>query len=238
VLELVSPELRPFIGVGALALLFLAAASLIHRYRAWQAERLVRAQRLLRAADRLERVLMHLQGAPLPRELLEWCKQDLLSRYRQVQELFPKLQELEERIQAAERMRSDAGTAAWEAPQMHSAAELRHYARGLTALVEFLSPGAPGAQASSARARELRERLRTLRADAQAAYHTRTALEMAEAGHWDRAQAEALQLIGLLKAKAPPNERGKALYRSAVALYQDLMYRRLPSPDQRPGVAA
>jgi len=238
VLELISPELRPFVGVTGLAVLFLATVSLIYRYRAWQAEKLARAQHLVRSAERMERVLMRLQGQPLPRELLDLCKQELLARYRKVQGLFPQLPDLEGRIQAVERLRTDHAAATWAAAELHHAAELNAYTQGLTALVELLTAEWLTPKLDPPRLRELREQVRTLRAEAQSAFHTRAALEFAAAEDWKQAQAEAVRLLGLLKAKAPPNERGKALYRAALLLYQHLVHRRLPPADGPGGGAA
>ena len=236
-LELISPELRPFVGVTGLAGVFLATVSLIHRYRAWQAEKLIRAQRLLRGAEQLERVLMRLQGQSLPRELLDLCRQELLARYRGVQGLFPKIPDLEERIQAAERIRMDHAVATWTAAEAHNAAELKTYTKGLTTLVEILATEWLTPNLDPSRLRELRERVRTLRAEAQSTFHTRAALEFAQAEDWQQAQSEMVRLLDLLKTKAPPTTRCKALYRSALFLYQHLAHRRLPPTDDGPSGA-
>lgn len=226
--DLVSPNLRPFLGVIGLTALFLSAASLIHRYRTWQAEKLARAQRLMRGAEQLEHAFAKLQGWPLHRDLLDLCKQELIYRYRTIQELFPKIPDWDARIQAAEQLPMDHATPTWEVAEMQNTEELGAYTKGLTALIEFLAQQRLTSNSNPARPRELREQLRTLRAEAQSNFRTQTALEFAEAENWVQAQEEALRLLTFLKAKAPPNERGKTLYRNAFALYQHLLQRQLP----------
>jgi hypothetical protein len=235
-----SPGLRPFLGVGGLALLFVAVASLVHKYRQVQADKMARSDRLLRGAGRIEQALARLERFGVPRELAESCRDELLARYRQVQELFPALPGLEERIRKIEQgLRPDAVTRDWTAPELADRAQLDTYTRGLTGLVDFFCEDGALATPDPGTRKALRERIRILRAEAHRGFRERVILSAAQAGEWRQALDEALLLLNFLRAKAPTSERGKALYQEAFALYQDVEQKRLPGQaEQSPQVDA
>jgi hypothetical protein len=232
VFDTLAAELRPFLGVAVLAVLFLAISSLVHKYRLWQAEKMRRADRLLRGAGRIEQALSQLEPFGVPRELVEVCKAELLARYQEVQKLFPKLDGLAERLRRIEQgPRTDALTRNWSVPELASPAQLNSYNKGLTALVEFFAHETPQSELDAATRKTLREHLRTLRAEAYFTVLARLVVTSAENGDWTLAQNQAAQLLGFLRAKAPPTERGKGLYADASALAHRVQQHQVPGSD-------
>lgn len=231
--DFVSPEYRPFIGVGVLTFLFIAVASVIQKYRVWQAEKMAKAQGLMRGANKLRLAVERLNGLPLPRDVAELCKQEQLVRYQGVRLLFPNFDGLDEMLADAERGAAGAtGDAAWVPPALEDSGQLGGYSAGLTAVLDFLSTERMMTGAVDAgQSRDIRERLRTLRAEAHYDFYRKTALEAGRLGDWEKAVKDTLKLLAYLKAKAAPNERGKQLYSDALALYRLLSHEELPPED-------
>ena len=231
--DFVSPEFRPFIGVALLAVLFLAVASLIQKYRVWQAEKMRKAQGLVRGAAQLRSALVQLEGLPLPREVAELCREEQLLRYQAVRALFPKYQGLDEQAADAERIGPvTSGEQAWVPPQLDSSARYEVYVKSLSGILAFLSNERCLGGADPTAARALRVKLRTLRAEAQYAHYRRIALEAAQVGDWNQAVKHVLALLSLLKEKAAPNDRCKTLYHMALELYRSLAHHELPSEEE------
>lgn len=223
----VSPEFSPFIGVAVLGFLFMAIASLIQKYRNWQAEKMSRANALLRGAVLLEQAQQHLQGKPVPREVNGFCRQELQERYKRVLELFPDYPGLAERIERAEQG-SGRETNSWEPPELEGAGDVGPYVMGLTCVVDYMSSHPPLMDLDAERARMLRERLRILRAETRFGFHNTRVRQAAGEGNWVAAKKEALKLMGFLKEKAPANTQGKTMYHQTLELYRCLEHRELP----------
>jgi hypothetical protein len=233
VLNTLATELRPFLGVAILAALFLAISSVVHKYRQWQAEKMARADRLLRGAGQIEHALSELEAFGVPRELVDVCKAELLARYQAVQQLFPKLEGLAERLRRIEQgPRAEALSRNWTVPELPTRIQLNQYIKGLTALVEFFAHQTPLSELDADNRKSLREHLRTLRAEACFAFLQRELITAAENGDWGRAEKQAAQLMGFLRAKAPPTERGKALYAQASALAHQVHHHEIPTVDE------
>ncbi|GEM_PF-5409500 len=229
-----APDLRPFIGVGVLLLLFLAMASLVQKYQAWQAEKAARAQRLIRGARRLARGLDTLGPGYLPPDLLQVLEDELRTRYQAVLTLFPQDARvaawLEELGQGSTPERLDAE---WTPPEVKDDADLTRFSQGLTLLVVWLREES-GEALLPEDARQLRERLIALRAQVHYAYRIAQAHDRAAEGDWDGALAAVNLLLLFLRERAPRGDQGKALYAQAMEVYQRLMHKQ-PLDDEGKG---
>jgi hypothetical protein len=226
-IDWISPEFRPFLGVGALALLFLMVASLVARYRAWQATKLRRCQALLGNAELLNPGRGKGGGPGLPREAREFQRAELGACYREALAMFPGLDNVRERLLALERSANEGG-GDWNPPTFRDERALGLYSAAVTGIVDYISRERPRSAIGTEAARELQERLRVLRAQAQAGFYEESAKQAALAGRWDRAVNDVLKLLAFLKSKAPRNEYGLGLYQQALAQYRDLSNRHLP----------
>lgn len=229
-MDLIPDDLRPFAGVLFLTLLYVGAAHLIHRYRLWQAEKMLKVRGLLRGAERISTALDAMGGLPLPRDLLNTLVAELLARYKGVQALFPHYEGIEDLISDAQgRIRPGTADPGWKPPSLTERTQLEHYLQGLTGLVAFFQEERP-MEVSAQQAREWRERLRTLRAETRSEFARRNGRAAAERGDWAQAEKESQRLVAFLKQKAPRNERGKQLYREAVQFHQQIIRQQLPEP--------
>lgn len=229
-LDWLPPEFRPFTGVLALAVLFVAVSSLIHKYRLWQAEKLKKAQQLFSSALRLEKAMVAMEGLPVPQEVGDFCRSELLARYRVVQSMFANFNGIQERIDGAEGRRPGRG-GSWEPPRLESEDQINRHTLALTAAVDVLSSQPLYSNFNSSTAKELRERIRTLRAETRFEYYGRSTLKAARSGDWNKAQNDMLRLMSFLRQKAPPNERGKQLFQQATELYRYYNHRQVPGAD-------
>ncbi len=218
----IPAEFQPFIGVLILAVLFFFTSSMIHRYREIQAQKMQRAQQLISGADEIEHALIRLSGMELPRELGDFCRQELVIRYQEVNKLFPAMEDVQQRLRQAEAM--DSGQGPWELPNLETQAQLNSYTLGLSGILDILSNRGAKSLDDVEKVKSLREKIRAIRAQAQYEFHARHSREHAEKGEWGRAQEEILKLMGYLKAKAPANEMGKALYQQAAQLYHHYLH--------------
>lgn len=215
-------------GVLFLTLLYMGAANLIHRYRLWQAEKMAKVRGLLRGAERVITALDSLAGVPLPRELSNLLAGELVARYRAIQNLFPRYEGIEERISEAQgRIRTSGADPGWKPPNLTERVQLERYLQGLTGLVGFFQEERLVESLDSQPTRELRERLRTLRAETRAEFAKRSASAAAGRGDWEQAQKESQKLLAFLKQKAPRSDRGKELYRDAMLFHQQLLRHQL-----------
>ena len=123
-----SARLQLGLGVFALAVVFVSVASLIHKYRLWQAEKIGKAQKLLSGAQRLETILAVLEGFALPQDLGDFCRDELLARYRGVQLLFPSSEDVKQRIGDTELKHPGRG-GTWDPPQLPDETALNRYTR-------------------------------------------------------------------------------------------------------------
>jgi hypothetical protein len=228
VLDWLTPEFRPFGGVIILAVLFVAVTSLINKYRWWQADKLTRVQRLMAGAERLQKALQDLETMVLPPELGDFCRNELLARYRTVQTLMPSYEGVGQLIAETESKHPGRG-GSWDPPRLEDERAVNRHTAALTSLVDFLAsePLRGGMQPAANRA--LRERVRVLRAETRFAYYERATLEAARAGNWVKAQNDVLRLMGFLRQKAPPNEHGKELFNRASDLYRHYNHRQIPN---------
>jgi hypothetical protein len=233
-LDLLSPEFRPFVGVFVLTVLFVSVASLIHKYRLWQADRMAKAQRLLSGAQRLEKALQAMNGIVLPQEMGDLCRNELLFRYRGIKVLFPNFDGIEKRIAETEAKQAGRG-GGWDAPQLETEAEVKRHTAAMTEFVEFLSTGPFYSDLSPEAGKTMRERLRTLRAETRFEYFEKSTLAAAQAGDWNKAQNDMLRLMGFLRQKAPPNEKGKELFQKATDLYRHYNHRQMPGEEAGEG---
>ncbi len=225
----IPPEFHPFVGVVGLAILFLMIVSVIHRYREWQAEKMTRAGRLMAGAAVLEQATQHLGEIGIPQELGDFCREELLVRYRDVAVLFPNMEGLQERIGQAESLRLGQGP--WEIPAISSKTQLKTYHQGLSGLLDMLSNCEAKSLQNNDSTKALRNKIRTLRAESMYSFLEKSSLEAAANGEWSRAQDEVLRLISFLKSKAPANEQGKRLYQQSAQLYHYYIHQELP-PEQ------
>jgi len=225
-----SPQFQPFVGVLILTVVFVMVASLIHKYRLWQAEKMRKAQRLLSGADRLEGIVQRLGAQALPQELGEFCHDELLARYRAVQGLYPADENVGKRIAAVETSNLGRGVG-WDVPPVENEGVLNMHTAAMNGLVDFLTTETLHSSLDPELRRELRERIRVLRAETRFAYCERTSLEFAGNGDWDKAQNQMLRLMAFLREKAPPNERGKALYQKATDYYRHYNHRQMPGEE-------
>jgi hypothetical protein len=222
-------EFRPFIGVAALALVFIFVASMIHKYRLWQAEKMAKAQRFLRGAKHIEGALESIGAIALPRSVTRLFKEERVLRYQEALRLMPQYEDASERLRQLESSHEGEGAdPGWDAPDFNDAQQASGYAAGLSELVAYLTLERSLSELSVADAKTLREQLRTLRAESKAKFHHKVAEAAAEQGDWEKAQQEFMLLITYLKSKAPSNERGKVLYQEALDAYQDVFHKRLP----------
>jgi hypothetical protein len=230
--DLLSPELRPFIGVTGLALVFLAFASLIQRMQRWQEQKYARSQRLMRGARILEHVRQSQGSFALPRDVSTFCDNELLVRYRMLAAMVPGLEGIEERIRQAERdVRGDGHDSRPDrSPEdIGDLAQLEAYGSALSALLEFFATQRPVTDATGARVGQLRERLRILRAQVYFRLYYRRVLASAREGDWRDARSAAAELVEWQRIKAPPNPDGDEVYRQAVELYRYISCRQLPT---------
>jgi len=230
VLDWLPPEFRPFVGVFILAVLFVAVTSLIHKYRLWQADKVGKAQRILSGAQHVEKALQAMEGLVMPREMGDFCRDELLARYRLVQSMFANFEGIQQRIKETQSRHPGRG-GNWETPHLESEAQLDRHTAALTEILDVMSTQALYSSMSPEANRELRERIRLLRAETRVEFCSRKAYAAAEAGAWDKAQNDMLRLMGFLKSKAPANERGKELYQQATDLYRHYNHRELPGQE-------
>ncbi len=231
--DFVPAEFRPFIGVAVLAALFVSVAGMIQKYRAWQAEKMAKAQSLLRGAGLLRRSVARLEGLPLPKEVAELCRDEQIQRYEGVKALFSNYEGIEDLSAEARRLGPVApGDKAWLPPLLDTPAQFEAYTTALSGILEFLSTERCVSGLSAAAAKDLRVRLRTLRAEAQYAHFRQVSVELAQRKEWDKAVKETLKLLALIKEKAAPNARGKELYHEVLALYRLLAHKELPADAQ------
>lgn len=229
-----TPEFRPFVGVFILAIVFVAVASLIHKYRLWQAEKLSKAQRLFAGAQHLEKALQAMEGLTLPQEVGDFCRSELLARYRAVQALFRRFDGIQQRIAEAEGRHPGRG-GNWEPPRMETEAQVNRHTMALTGVLDAISSAPLYSNLDPATCRELRERIRVLRAETRFEFFGRSTLKAAQAGEWNKAQNDMLRLMGFLRQKAPPNDRGKELFNQATELYRHYNHRQIPGHEAADG---
>ncbi len=223
-------EFHPFVGVIGLAILFVMVVSTIHRYREWQAEKMARVGRLMVGATALEHAILRLADIGMPQELGDFCREELLIRYREVEKLFPNMEGVRERIGHAEGLRLGQGP--WRVPAISDEAQLQTYTLGLSGMLDMLSKHGAKSLAGVQSVRALREKIRVQRAEVQYLYHAKSSRDAAVNGEWSHAQEEVLHLMGFLKAKAPANERGKMLYQHAAQLYHHYTHQELPTEEE------
>ncbi len=228
--NLIPTEFHPFVGVLGLAILFIMVVSTIHRYREWQAEKMARVGRLMAGATALEHAILHLKDIGMSQELGDFCREELLIRYREVEKLFLNMDGIRERIGHAEGLRLGQGP--WRVPAIANEAQLRTYTLGLSGLLDMLSEHGVKSQAGAQNVRVLRDKIRVQRAETQYLYHAKSSRDAAVNGEWSHAQEEVLHLMGFLKAKAPANERGKMLYQRAAQLYHHYIHQELPTEEE------
>jgi hypothetical protein len=228
---MIPVELQPFVGVGVLAVVFVFVASLIHKYRLWQAEKMAKARKLLRGVKQIEVALEKIANVALPRSVVRLFKAERLLRYQKVLQLVPQYAEMNERLQQLERSHeSEGGDPGWDPPALTEARQVASFTAGLTGLVTYLTEEQVLSEDFDANAAKLmREQLRTLRAEIKARFHSAVATEAAQQGNWEIAKKESLLLLNYLKTKAPPNEQGRALYQQAMDLYRHFSHKKLPS---------
>ncbi len=235
-LDWLTPEFRPFVGVFILAVVFVVVTSLIHRYRLWQADKMNKAQRIYAGALRLEKALQAMEGLSMPQEMGDFCRNELLARYRAVQSLFSNFDDIGQRIAEAEGRHPGRG-GNWEPPHLDTEAQANRHTIGTTAVVDILSTERLYSNLDPAASRELRERIRILRAETRFGFFSHGTLEAAQAGEWNKAQNDMLRLMGFLRQKAPPNDRGKELFQQATELYRHYNHRQIPGQESGDGGA-
>lgn len=231
-MNLFPVEFDPFLGVLGLTFLFWVTANVIQRYREIQAEKLARLGRLWSGAERIEDALAKLDGLPVPRELTGLFGTELLVRYRALAELVPKMEGLPERLADAQsRIKAGGQDPGWHAPQLNDAAQVYRYMEGLTRMVDILENVSLEERIEPVRARELREKIRVLRAETRWENGRRRILAAGILADWETARKEAVKVIAYLKRRAPRNQRGMALYEEAEALLRLVALRRLPDEE-------
>ncbi len=228
--NLIPTEFHPFVGVLGLAILFIMVVSTIHRYREWQAEKMARVGRLMAGATAVEHAILHLKDIGMPQELGDFCREELLTRYREVETLFPNMDGNRERIGHADGLRLGQGP--WRVPAIADKAQLQTYTLGLSGLLGMLSEHGVKFQQGAQHVRALREKIRVQRAVAQYLYYAKSSRDAAINGEWSQAQEEVLHLMDFLRAKAPANERGKMLYQHAAQLYHHYTHQELPTEEE------
>jgi hypothetical protein len=232
VLELVSPEFRPFLGVGGLVLVSVAFVGLVQRYQDWQRRRLVRSRRLLGGAELLERARRDLGSRPLPEPVARFFRDELLARYRLLHGMFPRLEGLESHRRAAETgFRPGEG-----AGEDMGVDQLATYVSALEVLLTFLATHRPVTGGGREHARALREALRSLQANAQARRCRRLTRDAAAAGDWLQARSAAWALVEWLRDNPSGTADADELCRWAMELYRRVSCQELPA-DMLPGGA-
>ena len=228
----IAPDLRPFVGVGVLLVLFLAVVSLIQKYQAWQAEKAARAQRLVRGARRLDRALEAVGEDHLPPEVVETLRGELMARYQASLALFPRDARVAAWLEALEQGGTErqAGSK-WTPPEVKDDADLAALSKGLTLLIAWLREEA-GESLAPEEARQLRERLIALRAQYHYGYRIGQARALAAEGDWDGALAAVNVLLLFLRERAPRGEQGRALFAQASEVYQRLVRKQSPGPEE------
>lgn len=217
-------EWNMVIVVAVMFGLMVFASSLLHRYQTHKAELRAKVRKFEQGINFIEDALDKLQQFPLPEELAQLMRQDLIDRYEGLKEVFPQYPEIDRKLREAKlKLNNENKLQVEEMPEPETETELGEYTAGIDEILHYMDSIRPYRQPMSVDAVTIfKLRLGENRAELISKYLIGSASRAESAGNRQEAIVYLSRLMGILRQRGPNTDFVRELYEDVGKHLQEL----------------